>query len=90
MENKDGWKEDDYGPLPTRDANFTTISGEELEPLYTPDDIEDLDYERDLSYPGRFPFTRGVQPKMYRGSAASRTPMRATSSCSRRDRPAFP
>jgi methylmalonyl-CoA mutase N-terminal domain/subunit len=67
MENKDGWKEDDYGPLPTRDANFTTISGEELEPLYTPDDIEDLDYERDLSYPGRFPFTRGVQPNMYRG-----------------------
>ena len=67
MENKKQWNEEDYAPLPLRDANFTTISGEELEPLYTPHDLEDMDYDRDLGYPGRFPFTRGVQPNMYRG-----------------------
>lgn len=67
MENKKRWKEEHYDPLPLRDGNFTTISGEELEPLYTPEDLEDMDYEGDLGYPGRFPFTRGVQPNMYRG-----------------------
>ena len=35
--------------------------------LYTPLDVEGFDYERDLSFPGEFPFTRGVQPTMYRG-----------------------
>ncbi|MCA8981431.1 MAG: methylmalonyl-CoA mutase [Planctomycetes bacterium] len=50
-----------------REANFTTISGEELQPLYTPDDVADLDFERDLGYPGQFPYTRGVHPTMYRG-----------------------
>ena len=35
--------------------------------LYTPLDIADLDYERDLGFPGEYPFTRGVQPTMYRG-----------------------
>jgi methylmalonyl-CoA mutase N-terminal domain/subunit len=66
MGNKEKWREEDYAPLPARDANFTTVSGEELEPLYCPEDTH-LDYERDLGYPGRFPFTRGVQPNMYRG-----------------------
>jgi methylmalonyl-CoA mutase, N-terminal domain len=50
----------------TRDANFTTISGTELKPLYGPDDAQ-TDYDRDLGYPGQFPFTRGVHPTMYRG-----------------------
>src|SRR5438093_13394310 len=45
---------------------FSTISGVEVEPLYTPDNIE-LEYERDLGYPGEYPFTRGVYPSMYRG-----------------------
>ena len=45
---------------------FSTISGLENEPLYTPDNVE-LDYERDLGYPGVYPFTRGVYPSMYRG-----------------------
>jgi len=44
----------------------STISGIEVEPLYTPDDVE-LDYERDLGLPGEFPFTRGVYATMYRG-----------------------
>jgi methylmalonyl-CoA mutase N-terminal domain/subunit len=50
-----------------RAANFTTLSGGALEPLYGPDAIADLDPERDLSYPGQFPYTRGVHPTMYRG-----------------------
>jgi methylmalonyl-CoA mutase, N-terminal domain len=37
------------------------------QPLYTPTNLEGWDYDRDLGYPGEFPFTRGVQPTMYRG-----------------------
>ena len=50
-----------------RDFEFTTVSGKEIKPLYTPDDITELDYKRDLSYPGEYPFTRGVYNSMYRG-----------------------
>ena len=49
-----------------RDVPFTTLSGDALEPLYGPADAE-LDYDRDLGYPGQFPYTRGVHPTMYRG-----------------------
>ena len=42
------------------------MSGVENEPLYSPDNAE-VDYERDLGYPGAYPFTRGVYPSMYRG-----------------------
>jgi methylmalonyl-CoA mutase, N-terminal domain len=45
---------------------FSTISGLEVDPLYTPESVE-VDEERDLGYPGVFPFTRGVYPSMYRG-----------------------
>src|SRR5664279_248052 len=38
-----------------------------IHPLYTPADLEGWDYDRDLSYPGQFPYTRGVQATMYRG-----------------------
>src|ERR671937_607575 len=60
------WRRELYEQKPERDALFTTISGLENEPLYTPDNVE-LDYERDLGYPGVFPYTRGVYPSMYRG-----------------------
>ena len=50
-----------------RKGNFTTISSEEVNELATPEDIENLDYHRDLGYPGMFPYTRGVYPNMYRG-----------------------
>lgn len=49
-----------------RDEEFTTLSGAKLEPLYSPEHAK-LDYEKDLGYPGSFPFTRGVHPTMYRG-----------------------
>jgi methylmalonyl-CoA mutase N-terminal domain/subunit len=45
---------------------FSTLSGLDVPPLATPD-TGDVDYERDLGYPGEFPFTRGVYPSMYRG-----------------------
>ena len=62
----DEWRRGLYEQKPERDALFTTISGLENEPLYTPDNVE-IDYERDLGYPGVYPYTRGVYPSMYRG-----------------------
>jgi methylmalonyl-CoA mutase N-terminal domain/subunit len=61
------WKGELYDAKPEREGElFSTISGLENEPLYTPDTVE-IDYERDLGYPGVYPFTRGVYPSMYRG-----------------------
>src|SRR5688572_30706252 len=51
----------------TREANFTTLSGAPLAPLYGPADLSGFEPARDLGYPGQFPFTRGVHPTMYRG-----------------------
>jgi len=50
-----------------RDALFETVSGAPVAPLYTPADVAEMDYERDLGVPGEYPFTRGVQTNMYRG-----------------------
>ncbi len=61
------WLEEEYARHPERDALFTTISGEEVKPLYTDQDLADTDFERDVGYPGEYPFTRGVYPSMYRG-----------------------
>src|ERR671931_641138 len=61
------WKRELYDAKPEREGElFTTVSGLENEPLYTPDNVE-IDYDRDLGYPGVYPFTRGVYPSMYRG-----------------------
>jgi methylmalonyl-CoA mutase N-terminal domain/subunit len=67
MEGKKEWLEGEYAPSPLRDEVFSTVSGEEISPLYTPDDVEGLEYERDLGFPGAYPYTRGIQPSMYRG-----------------------
>ena len=53
--------------VPERLERFTTVSDLEIKPIYTPEDIKDLDYVKDLNFPGSYPFTRGVQPTMYRG-----------------------
>ncbi len=61
------WRRELYEATPERQGQlFSTISGLENEPLYTPDNVE-IDYDRDLGYPGTYPFTRGVYPSMYRG-----------------------
>ena len=44
-----------------------TSSHIEVRPLYTPSDVARWDYDRDVGYPGEFPYTRGVQATMYRG-----------------------
>ena len=46
---------------------FITVSGEEINPLYTPLDLEGIDFERDINFPGAYPYTRGVHANMYRG-----------------------
>ncbi len=55
-----------YGLAPERDVPFTTLSGEEIEPLYTERDLPD-DPAASVGLPGQYPFTRGVYASMYRG-----------------------
>ena len=50
-----------------RRDRFATDSDMEVASLYTPEDIKETDYLEDLGFPGEYPFTRGVQPNMYRG-----------------------
>ncbi|GAI97529.1 unnamed protein product, partial [marine sediment metagenome] len=52
---------------PERLKKFSTVSDWPIQNLYTPLDIKDLDYSNDIGFPGQYPFTRGVQPSMYRG-----------------------
>src|SRR3989475_641540 len=63
----DAWRSKLYEATPERQGElFSTISGIENEPLYTSDNVA-IDYERDVGFPGVYPFTRGVYPSMYRG-----------------------
>jgi methylmalonyl-CoA mutase N-terminal domain/subunit len=68
---KEQWEQEVVQPAlkktPERKETFETNSGIPLNRLYTQEDVADLDYENDLGYPGKFPYTRGVQPTMYRG-----------------------
>src|SRR5437868_4418813 len=52
---------------PEREADFTTISGREVKPLYTKEDLAPEDLNGNLALPGDFPYTRGPHPSMYRG-----------------------
>ena len=67
----DQWEKDKVekalAKFPERKEAFVTGSNIEVKRLYTPVDIEALDYNEDLGLPGEYPFTRGVQPTMYRG-----------------------
>jgi methylmalonyl-CoA mutase N-terminal domain/subunit len=62
----EAWRELYEAKPERRGELFSTISGVENEPLYTPENAS-VDHERDLGYPGVYPFTRGVYPSMYRG-----------------------
>ncbi len=53
--------------LPDSDRRFTTGSGSPLEPLYLPQRGSEVDYLERVGFPGQYPFTRGIQPTMYRG-----------------------
>ncbi|HEC33702.1 MAG TPA: methylmalonyl-CoA mutase, partial [Chloroflexi bacterium] len=64
------WEERTVKPVlerfPERRERFETLSGIPLDRIYTSTDVE-IDYLRDIGFPGQYPFTRGVQPTMYRG-----------------------
>ena len=68
--NKKEWEEKYLEPFlkkaGERKKEFVTTSGFLVDRVYTPEDLE-LDYEAKLSYPGVYPFTRGIYPTMYRG-----------------------
>lgn len=53
--------------LKTTGLKFTSVSGEKIEPLYAPDDIENINYLSDIGFPGEYPYTRGIHPNGYRG-----------------------
>src|SRR2546427_418805 len=69
--SKSDWLESTYAKsvarAPERDYPFDTSDGALVEPLYAPEDMDGWDYLSQLSFPGEFPYTRGVQPTMYRG-----------------------
>src|SRR6202140_5088337 len=65
------WQERKLDPSlkrgPERKKTFVTSSGIEIKRAYDPDDLSDLDFVNEVGFPGEYPFTRGVQPTMYRG-----------------------
>jgi len=67
----DRWEEKEVkktlSKFPEQKQKFEFDTGVEVKRLYTPLDVPDFDYETGLGYPGQYPFTRGVQPTMYRG-----------------------
>lgn len=68
---KENWKSKKVIPIlkrfPERKEHFKTSFGSEIDTLYTPDELDSWSYEEKLGFPGQYPFTRGVQPTMYRG-----------------------
>ena len=72
MSNKKrAWEENNLEPMKQRfkerRSRFETTSGIEIDTAYTPEDLPDFNYDEQLGYPGEYPYTRGVQPNMYRG-----------------------
>ena len=65
------WKKDKFDETlksgGNRQKDSTTVSGREIKELYTPGDLDNFDYLKDLNFPGEYPFTRGIHPTMYRG-----------------------
>ena len=68
---KERWERETLGPAtakhPERKKSFQTVSLEDVDRLYTPAEVEHIDFNRDLSFPGEFPYTRGIHPTGYRG-----------------------
>ncbi|HEU4434733.1 MAG TPA: methylmalonyl-CoA mutase family protein [Pyrinomonadaceae bacterium] len=68
---KERWEKETLDPTlakrPERKKSFQTVSLKEVDRLYTPLDVEHIDFSRDISFPGEFPYTRGIHPTGYRG-----------------------
>ena len=54
------------GKMPESEAEFTTVSLKPIKRLYTPNDLADIDFQRDIGFPGDPPYTRGIHPTGYR------------------------
>ncbi len=67
LEGRDEWEGDFSKSRIPADKKFMTVSSKPVKPLYDPSDLEDIDYNRDIGYPGQYPYTRGVHASMYRG-----------------------
>jgi len=69
--DKERWQQEVYGKVksrsPERKEEFATSSGITLEPVYGPEDTPSDSFAEQIGFPGQFPFTRGIQPTMYRG-----------------------
>jgi methylmalonyl-CoA mutase N-terminal domain/subunit len=65
------WRKETHDPIVKRKGpwkkDWTTVSSMEVNPLATPEHVSGLDFERDLTFPGEFPYTRGIHPTGYRG-----------------------
>src|ERR1700752_2132233 len=66
MKSRQQWLQENYQRTAQRPARFSTVSDMELEPVYGPEDVS-RDFERDIGYPGEYPYTRGLYPSMYTG-----------------------
>ena len=67
---RDRWADETLAPFledGERREEFVTVSNHEVDRLYTPEDVADIDYDEDLGFPGEAPYTRGPYPTMYRG-----------------------
>jgi len=69
-QGREGWEkkvQSGESDFPERKGRFSTVSDLLIKNIYSPEDMREMDYERDLGFPSQYPFTRGVQPTMYRG-----------------------
>ncbi|MFC6787076.1 acyl-CoA mutase large subunit family protein [Halobaculum halobium] len=69
--SREEWEEETRDPVldahGERNERFATVSNLEIDDLYTPEDVADIDFEEDIGFPGEEPYTRGPYPTMYRG-----------------------
>ena len=70
VDERKRWDEETHDPslkkMPERNIPFTTVSGLPINNLYTPADVENIDFEKEIGWPGEYPYTRGIHPTMYR------------------------
>ncbi|MCI0611704.1 methylmalonyl-CoA mutase family protein [bacterium] len=74
-EQEKRWEQQTLEPalkkIPERDIPFTTVSGVPIKRLYTPADIQNTDFEKEIGWPGEYPYTRGIHPSLYRSKVWS-------------------
>lgn len=64
--NKQEWLETAEN-MPTTGMKFTSLSGEQVDLVYSPEDVKDINYDKEIGFPGEFPYTRGIHQNLYRG-----------------------